>query len=402
MFTGHHDLSARVNAQYSHKCAHCGGSVYVQRLLAHSLKPLAIGEDGELSPIYEDLVNKIHKGIIETGMIDKATAEHTAQRLLAGLFDGYGNTLENIDYDTPDFEMLSHLSRNVYQFSAAKNYQQIKSLTEALMDGERIRSFSEYKIEAAKILKEFNQAWLETEYNAAIAGGQMAAKWVGFEAGADDMPSLQYRTVGDSRVREEHKLLDGVVKGIYSSFWKTYYPPNGWNCRCSVIQLPHKAQETPDKNIVYPDIPKMYRVNLAQKRLVFPEGSAYFIGLPKDIRKAEVTLQRGEVISWAKEHLAGNGFGSPVGDVMVSNKNLKSAISKAHDYEFERNNAIYRLPQHLQQSKHVLSAPDDKGRPFTWHYLETTIAGKKSYINVREDGYGIKYVYSISDKLQKH
>lgn len=44
-----------------------------------------------------------------------------------------------------------------------------------------------------------------------------------------------YYTVGDDKVRPEHELIDGVSLPKHYAFWKTNYPPNGWNCRCQVI-----------------------------------------------------------------------------------------------------------------------------------------------------------------------
>jgi hypothetical protein len=42
--------------------------------------------------------------------------------------------------------MLANLQTDVYHFSAAKNYQQLKSLTGALVDDDgKVRSFSDFK-----------------------------------------------------------------------------------------------------------------------------------------------------------------------------------------------------------------------------------------------------------------
>lgn len=46
-----------------------------------------------------------------------------------------------------------------------------------------------------------------------------------------------YVTVGDDRVRDEHAELDGVTLPKDDPFWLRNYPPNGWNCRCSVIPV---------------------------------------------------------------------------------------------------------------------------------------------------------------------
>jgi SPP1 gp7 family putative phage head morphogenesis protein len=66
-------------------------------------------------------------------------------------------------------------------------------------------------------------------------------------------------TVGDARVREEHALVDGVTLPKEDPFWKTNYPPNGWNCRCQVIPLfdspdirkPPTEYKGPDKGFIF-------------------------------------------------------------------------------------------------------------------------------------------------------
>lgn len=48
---------------------------------------------------------------------------------------------------------------------------------------------------------------------------------------------LQYRTQKDNMVRPEHATLDGVTLPPSDPFWAEFYPPNGWNCRCTVVQM---------------------------------------------------------------------------------------------------------------------------------------------------------------------
>lgn len=47
----------------------------------------------------------------------------------------------------------------------------------------------------------------------------------------------RYVTTGDDRVRPTHALLDGVCLPKENPFWETFYPPNGFNCRCQAIPL---------------------------------------------------------------------------------------------------------------------------------------------------------------------
>lgn len=50
-------------------------------------------------------------------------------------------------------------------------------------------------------------------------------------------PYWQYDAVLDSRTRETHRALNGKVFPADHPFWDTWYPPNGFRCRCGVITL---------------------------------------------------------------------------------------------------------------------------------------------------------------------
>jgi SPP1 gp7 family putative phage head morphogenesis protein len=57
-------------------------------------------------------------------------------------------------------------------------------------------------------------------------------------------PLLKYRTVGDDRVREAHAELEGVILPADDPFWDHWWPPNGFNCRCSIEPLTKNSAST--------------------------------------------------------------------------------------------------------------------------------------------------------------
>ena len=239
--------------------------------------------ENEVIKIAGEIFNSGSKVTFSPGLLSRTVAQ-----IQEKLIEGYGRDFPQIIYNTPDYEELRNLTENVYSFSAAKNYQQLKDMTLALTDGERIVTEGEF-VERVKAMNlKYNRDWLITERNTAVAGGQMASRWVEFERNRDITPLLEYSTVGDNKVRAAHALLDGVRKPVDDPFWSRYYPPNGWNCRCDVIAVPDKnAEPTQDEKITVPEIQPMFRTNLAKAGIIFPKGHPYFKGVPKaELRKA--------------------------------------------------------------------------------------------------------------------
>lgn len=81
--------------------------------------------------------------------------------------------------------------------------------------------------------------WLETNFNTAVGSSYRAAEWIRLQDPAvkDIYPAYQYKTRGDSRVRDEHRALADKVYRNTDPLWSKVWPPNGWNCRCYAIPL---------------------------------------------------------------------------------------------------------------------------------------------------------------------
>ncbi len=62
----------------------------------------------------------------------------------------------------------------------------------------------------------------------------LAGRWYQFCKKKKKRPYLEYRCVIDSKTRPEHRRWHRIILPVDHPFWKTHYPPNGWNCRCTV------------------------------------------------------------------------------------------------------------------------------------------------------------------------
>lgn len=56
-------------------------------------------------------------------------------------------------------------------------------------------------------------------------------------------PYWQYYAVNDKDTRPTHKAMDGLVYRADDPFWDTWYPPNGYRCRCTVRSLSKRQVE---------------------------------------------------------------------------------------------------------------------------------------------------------------
>lgn len=56
-------------------------------------------------------------------------------------------------------------------------------------------------------------------------------------------PYWQYLAVMDSKTRPSHAALHGKIFPADDPFWNSFYPPNGFNCRCHVRSLSKRQIE---------------------------------------------------------------------------------------------------------------------------------------------------------------
>lgn len=133
--------------------------------------------------------------------------------------------------------MARKLDHDAFMFSGFKIHHELSEAGLSLRDeAGKLKSYERFEQDVLKIHNTYNRNWLKSEYQFAVASAQMAAKWQDIEAGKGRY-HLQYRTAADGRVREEHAALHGITLPPDDPFWASYFPPNGWRCRCTAVQV---------------------------------------------------------------------------------------------------------------------------------------------------------------------
>ena len=193
--------------------------------------------------------------------------------------------------------MRDSLERSTYVFSGLKTFHELNEAFPALIDenGNR-KPFERFLNDVQKVDKTYNEHYLRAEYNFAHASAMMAAKWEAF-AEDGDRYNLQYRTVGDDHVRPEHAALNGTTLPFSDAFWDSYYPPNGWNCRCTVVQVrktkypetPHEEAYKRGAEALANDTRGMFRFNPGKQRKAMPDYNPYSIRRCNDCDLAKGT-----------------------------------------------------------------------------------------------------------------
>ena len=103
-------------------------------------------------------------------------------------------------------------------------------------------SFAKFKKECGEIFERRGwtgkRSWrVDNIYRTNIQTAYNVGRYQQLKEEMNVLPYWQYDAVNDKRSRPTHLAMDGRVWPADHPVWNTWYPPNGYRCRCSVIGL---------------------------------------------------------------------------------------------------------------------------------------------------------------------
>lgn len=156
----------------------------------------------------------------------------------------------------PEEFYLLDLNARQYATTVSKlaSLDQIRTVinlsNKAIEDGSTFRDFQKAVGEAGV---ELSPHHLNNIFRTNIQNAYAHGIWTQQQENKANRPYLRYSSLTDSRVRPSHLKLNNIIRHIDDSFWYTYYPPNGFHCRCGVDALTEaqakKEGITPDDEL---------------------------------------------------------------------------------------------------------------------------------------------------------
>ncbi len=328
--------------------------------------------------------------------------------------------------------MRRRLTRSNYIFSGMKAFHELHEAFPSLLDenGDRM-PFERFLNDVRSIDKTYNASYLRAEYNFVAASAEMAGRWEQFTRDGDRY-NLQYRTQKDDRVRPEHAALDRVTLPPSDSFWEEFCPPNGWNCRCTVVQVrkskypttPHDEAMRLGDEALQRDTKGIFRFNAGKEGKSVPDYNPYTIRrcstcpvakgskgelvfvpdnevcaackIVRALVKADAKQTRQEAKILQGTTVLAAGFHHPI---KITRDSIKEWTNQPHKHFRAKNLMLLNINETLANARYLGTADNHKGIPrvVQSHLFEVELCGEKSLVIIREYDWGDFVLHSISD-----
>lgn len=290
-----------------------------------------------------------------------------------------------------------------------------KGIAQALERGETKKQFLN---SLPKVLNEFKSKLKTTfETNQALAFG--AAQQAKLIEVSEDFPYWKYSAIHDAHTRPDHAALDGK---IFESTDHRFYPPIGYNCRCTAIPLTAaQAGRTDQNQFMHPKQELKQPIASAefvgnkqknflkwlQSKQLQPEsqklikGAVMVLMAHTNVPSVKIMENRKAVKLFAEKHLQGRDLFTPDGYLFnLTKSDIRQILSKPHDEILERNNLLKNITEILPKLRLENTATENKGdkNVTQWRYYQYK---NKFYFNFKRMLSGELKLHSIGDKLRR-
>ena len=237
-------------------------------------------------PLNDETINELLRAAHNEEDFSHPYFTEVARRYRDGLFGTWSRDMEQLDYTAVDHAAAAAMEINVFQFSAAKTTAALVDLNHMARDAKGFGDFKK-KVDESGILDSYNKRYLEAEYQQAVNVGMQTSRYHQLSRDIEAHPYWEYYTQGDPQVRPTHAALDGKVFEATDPIWDKIYPPNGWNCRCTVLPVAFRPEEVLTEqqglDVMRNADPKDYNrmkesgqlVNRSKQEVVFDLDKAY-------------------------------------------------------------------------------------------------------------------------------
>ncbi len=213
-------------------------------------------------------------------------------------------------FDSPDYVLREILKQNAWDFSVAKNYNDVIAINNLLLNEEgALRPWHDFKHEAQKIVGNSTR-YLKTEYNTVVASAQMSRLYQEIQRDKHIFPFVQFDVIMDGHTSDICTPLNDVIVTVDDPMLVYYFPPNHFNCRTTLRKLRYGV---PTKKYQLPKIPEAFKNNPAKSGKIFTDDNRYIANTPvllleevkrkiRDIETWEVIPTERGIIKMSSKH----------------------------------------------------------------------------------------------------
>ena len=124
-----------------------------------------------------------------------------------------------------------------FYISQIEDLEHVKYLKEKMMSAMAVgKPYKQFAREIVEVLGEpyWNASYMKTAFYTNTFSALAVQSQTALLRVTDRFPFWRYSGILDGKIRDSHAAMHGVVARHDDPLWSTWYPPNGYNCRCRI------------------------------------------------------------------------------------------------------------------------------------------------------------------------